>query len=157
MKEISQEIINIDGKDYTLFLNRKGIVAYERYCKNEYKEFKETEEKYKKAIETLESQEVVINDDTNPFEGLEDINDNDVTDTEQLIHKMYIKLYWIMLYENNKLSLTEVETLYDKATEEYGESQLRALGDQMVEEVNTMPETVKQENLKNLAALKPKK
>jgi hypothetical protein len=44
--------------------------------------------------------------------------------------------------------------LYKKACKEYGEVQVRALGDQMVEEVNTEPI---QENLKNLKALKPKK
>ena len=31
MKELSTEIINIDGVDYTLFLNRKGIIAWEKY------------------------------------------------------------------------------------------------------------------------------
>ena len=31
MKEFSKEIIEIDGKEYTLFLNRLGVVAFERY------------------------------------------------------------------------------------------------------------------------------
>ena len=33
MKEFSKEIINIGGVDYTLFLNRKGIVAWENITK----------------------------------------------------------------------------------------------------------------------------
>lgn len=158
MKEISKEFIEIDGNEYTLFLNRKGIVAYERFCKEELKELEEVGEKYKKTVEIFESTEnPVIDDETNPFEGLEDIADDEAEKNEALIRKMYIKLYWIMLYENHKLSLTEVEELYKKAITEYGEEQVKALGDQMVEEVNTMPENVKQENLKNLKALKPKK
>ena len=157
MKEISKEIIEIDGKEYTLFLNRKGIVAYEKYCKDEYSELEKTREKFKDTIETLQEDKVVINDDTNPFENLDKLDDIDADKNMDLVHKMYVKLYWIMLYENHKLSLTQVEELYNKAVEEYGELQLQALGDQMVEEVNIMPENVKQENLKNLAALKPKK
>lgn len=157
MNNISNEVIEIDGKEYTLFLNRKGIVAYERYCKDEYKQFNDAQDKLEKTIEALEAEEVVINDDTNPFEGLEDINDNGNISIDELVHRMYIKLYWIMLYKNYNFSLKKVEELYDKATAEYGESQVRALGDQMVEEVNAMPEKVKQENLKNLKALKPKK
>lgn len=157
MKEISKEIIEIDGKEYTLFLNRKGIVAYEKYCKDEYGELEKTREEFKDTIETLQEDKVVINDDTNPFENLDKLDDIDADKNIDLVHKMYVKLYWIMLYENHKLSLTQVEELYNKAVEEYGELQLQALGDQMVEEVNIMPENVKQENLKNLAALKPKK
>lgn len=157
MKEISKEIIEIDGKEYTLFLNRKGIVAYEKYCKDEYSELEKTREEFKDTIETLQEDKVVINDDTNPFENLDKLDDIDADKNIDLVHKMYVKLYWIMLYENHKLSLTQVEELYNKAVEEYGELQLQALGDQMVEEVNIMPENVKQENLKNLAALKPKK
>ena len=39
MKELSTEIINIDGKDYTLFLNRAGLVAWEKYTKCETDKF----------------------------------------------------------------------------------------------------------------------
>ena len=35
MKELSKETINIGGEDYTLFLNRKGIVAWEKYSKKD--------------------------------------------------------------------------------------------------------------------------
>lgn len=158
MKEISKEIIEIDGKEYTLFLNRKGIVAYERYCKEEAKQLEEVQEKVEKTAKILESDEdLVIDDNTNPFDGLEDIAEDEADKNKALITKMYVKLYWIMLYENHKLSLSQVEDLYKKAITEYGENQLKALGDQMFEEVNTMPDNIKQENLKNLKALKPKK
>ena len=158
MKEISKEFIEIDGKEYTLFLNRKGIVAYERYCKEEAKQLEEVQEKVEKTAKILESDEdLVIDDNTNPFDGLEDIAEDEADKNKALITKMYVKLYWIMLYENHKLSLSQVEDLYKKAITEYGEEQLKALGDQMFVEVNTMPDNIKQENLKNLKALKPKK
>lgn len=158
MKEISQEVIEIDNKEYKLFLNRKGIVAYEKYCKEELKDLNEVREKYNDMIKTFESDEVVpINDDTDPFAGLDDINDEDTEKNIALVHKMYVKLYWIMLYENHKLSLNSVEELYNKAVEEYGESQIQALADQMMEEVNVAPKSEEKQNLKNLKALKPKK
>ena len=156
MKEISQEVIEIDGKEYKLFLNRKGIVAYEKYCKEEYKELEKVKDKYEKIISSKD-EILVIDEDTNPFEDLDDINDDEANKNKELVHKVYVKLYWIMLYENHKLSLNKVEELYNKAVEEYGEEQVQALGDQMVEGVNLIPETEKRENLKNLAALKPKK
>lgn len=158
MKDISKEIIEIDGKEYTLFLNRKGIVAYEKYCKEEYKELENVREKHKGMIASLENDEVVsIDENTDPFAGLEDISDEEVQNNIKLVRKLYTKLYWIMLYENHKLSLSAVEELYMKAVEEYGDEQVQALGDQMIAEVNIAPETEEKQNLKNLKALKPKK
>ena len=149
MKEISKEIIEIGGQEYTLFLNRKGIIAFEKYCKDEQEVFVEGLNQLDKDIN---QEKVEIKDDTDPFEGLEEYeNAHKTLDTAR---KIYIKLYWIMLYTNHQLSLKAVEDLYSKACEEYGEVQVRALADQMVEEVNTEP---LQENLKNLKALKPKK
>ena len=59
MKEISQEVIEIDGKEYKLFLNRKGIVAYEKYCKEEYKDLQEVRDKHKDMLNSLESDEIL--------------------------------------------------------------------------------------------------
>ena len=158
MKEISQEVIEIDGKEYKLFLNRKGIVAYEKYCKEEYKELQNVREKHKDMIASLESDEKIsIDENTNPFDGLDEISDDEAAKNMELIHKLYVKLYWIMLYQNHQLSLNDVEELYNKAIEEYGEEQVQALGDQMVEEVNIAPKSEENKNLKNLKALKPKK
>ena len=149
MKELSQEIIEIDGIEYKLFLNRKGIIAFEKFVKSEQEKFVDG---VKKLNTDITEEVVEIKDDTNPFEGLEDYeNAIDTIDNARMI---YIKLYWIMLYTNHQLSLNDVKELYYKACGEYGEGQIRALADQMVEEVNIQPI---QENLKNLKALKPKK
>ena len=150
MKELSTETINIGGVDYKLFLNRTGIVAWEKFTKNEQKSFEKLQEKYKGLLETDDTDFDKLSDDANPFDGLEEIEDMD-SDIE-FMKRIYRRLYWIMLYTNHKLSITEASTLFDKAIEEYGAQQLIALGQQMIDEVNTEPESAK---LKNLAALKP--
>lgn len=151
MKEFSKEIINIAGKDYTLFLNRKGIVAWEKFAKEENRKMEEVQQRYN---ELFNGENEEITDDTNPFENIEDIeNDSDN------ISNSYRKLYWIMLYENHKLSLTQTNELYDKAMEEYGEVQLIALATQMIEDANKngLEEEDDKKKLKNLPALKPRK
>ena len=147
MKEFSKEIIEIDGQEYTLFLNREGIVAWEKFCKKEQKEVEKLQEKYKNIVG---DETVSITEDTNPFEGIEDI-DNDA----ETISIMYERLYWIMLYTEHKFTPTQAKELYDKAIAEYGEEQIILLGNQMIEEANK--DSVNKKNLKNLAALKSKK
>lgn len=155
MKNLSTEVIEIDGKEYTLFLNRKGVVAFEKYSKEEQEKIQKIQEKYKSSLEALENADCKIDDNTNPFE---DLNDFDEIETDIEVEKtIYIKIYWIMLYENHKLSLNAVKDLYEKACKEYGEDKVRQLADQMVEEINIAPKTEANDNLKNLKALKPKK
>ena len=152
MKEFSQEVINIAGKDYTLFLNRKGIVAWEKYAKEENSKMEEFQAKYKNLFG--EGTNLEIKDNTNPFDSVEDIDDF-AEDTDN-VSKSYRKLYWIMLYENHKLSLNEVNDLYDKAIKEYGEAQLIQLGVQMIEDANKNGIEESEETLKKLPALKPR-
>ena len=147
MKEFSKEIIEIDGQEYTLFLNREGIVAWEKFCKKERAELKKLQEKYKDIVS---DEDVNITEDTNPFEGIEDI-DNDA----ETISIMYERLYWIMLYTEHKFTPTQAKELYDKAVAEYGEEQIILLGNQMINDTNK--DNVSKKNLKNLAALKSKK
>lgn len=151
MKEFGKEIINIDGKDYTLFLNRKGILTWEKIT-NAISKAAEIEKKYDNLESIDISQEVEIKDGDNPFELADNISSEFEEDTEQMI-TMYKKLYWIMLYEEHKLDYKDVEGLWDKAIEEYGIDQLVELAFQMIEDANTN----KTENLKNLKALRPKK
>ena len=154
MKELSKEVIEIDGTEYTLFLNRKGMVALEKYCEQEQTKLQDIGKKYKDFLDNLdENGEIVITDDTNPFEDIDEIED--IEKDAEVMRNIYKKAYWIMLYTNHQLSYSKVEELYDKAIEEYGEYQLTALVDQMIEEINLQPKN--NGNLKNLKALKPKK
>jgi len=152
MKEFSKETINIGGNDYTLFLNRKGIIAWEKYAKEENTKSQALQDKYKELIEL--DKDVEITDDTNPFENIDYLDE--VEDDAKIVSNSYRKLYWIMLYENHKLSLKEVNELYDMAIKEYGEQQLIQLGSQMIEDANTnqMEEATE---IKKLPALKPSK
>lgn len=154
MKDISTNIIEIDGKEYTLFLNRKGIVAYERYCIEENKRIEDFQNKYKNLLNKIEEEgSVEISKDTDPFQDLDEIDD--MLDDVKFVINKFRKLYWIMLYENHHLSFDEVNELFDKAVEEYGENQLVELGQQMIEEVQE--NKFEDKELKNLKALKPKK
>lgn len=153
MKETSEEKIEIGGKEYTLFINRKGIVAWEKFAKEENEKAAAQKDKIAQLISSKEK--VDINDDTNPFEDLDEIDnlENDIETTRKSI----IKLYWIMLYTNHKLSLKEVTDLYNKACEEYYELDLISLAHQMINDANSDKFNQSKSNLKNLPALKPNK
>ena len=148
MKEFSKEIINIDGVDYTLFLNRKGIVAWERITKASQRQ-----EELKSKIEGLNSnEELEIKAGDNPFEisGADDI-----LEAEEQSKSYYKKLFWVMLYENHKLDYKDVEILFDKAVTEYGYESLIELSLQMLEDANINQS--ENNELKKLTALRPKK
>lgn len=158
MKEFSQEKIEIAGKEYTLFLNRRGIVAFETFVRQE----QENIQKINKELisKNIELSNKKIDNSTNPLE------DNDVVEIEDLMEetektnkKIYQKMYWILLYTNHKLNIDEVSKLYDIACEEYGEENIIALADQMVDDANrNMYEKEKSDKeLKKLTALRPKK
>jgi len=150
MNEFSKEIIEIEGKEYTLFLNRQGIVALEKFTRQEKAQI----ENLQKTYSEIEKGEFVeIKDDTNPFEGLEDFSVN----VSELQDKIYEKLFWIMLQTTQKISFSEARELYAKAKEEYG-SQVIALCDQMLEDANVDKVTVEEKKeTKKLAALRPTK
>lgn len=151
MKDFSKEIINIDGVDYTLFLNRKGIVAWEKLTNASSKA-----EKIENRYETfgLDTKEIEIKDGDNPFELAGSDVDEFENDEKELI-ELYKKLYWIMLFEEHHLNITEVEKLWEKAESEYGAGQLIALAVQMIDDANS--NRTGNNELKNLKALRPKK
>lgn len=151
MKDFSKEIINIDGVDYTLFLNRKGIIAWEKIS-NAMNKTTEIEGHYKNGLPSQEDME--IKDGDNPFE-LAKQQKSQLEKDEEILIDMYIKFYWIMLYENHKLDLKDVKVLWEKAVQEYGIEQLIELGMQMLDDANR--NKLENQNLKNLKALRPKK
>lgn len=146
MKEFSKEIINIGGVDYTLFLNRKGIVAWENITKAA-----RNKSQLQETLENL-NQDIDIKDGDNPFEIAKV---DEVLSAEDEAIEYYAKLYWIMLYEEHKLDYSKAKELFEQAIKEYG---LEALGDlafQMVEDANVNKNN--NGELKKLAALRPKK
>ena len=67
---------------------------------------------------------------------------------------IYAKFYWVALYQNHKLSVSEAKKLFDKAVEEYGIDQLIQLANQMLENAN---KDLVGKSIKNLKALKSTK
>lgn len=144
MNEISKERIEISGVEYTLFLNRKGLIAWEKFCKEENKKLQEMQDKYS------DGEDNEITDETNPFAGVEEFEED-----SKIISTTFRRLYWIMLYTEHKLSITNANELYDEAIKEYGETQLIELAQQMIEDMNI--DNISKTELKNLTALRPKK
>ena len=147
MKELSTEIIEIGGKEYTLFLNRKGVIAFEKTSKI-LQTVNEMAKKYQHPVE----EEMEIDPNANPFEVYGE--DNEVDEDTKKLKEVFIKFYWIALYEHQQLNLEEVRELFEQAEKEYGLGQLVDLGYQMIEDVNKDKGSVE---LKKLKALRPKK
>lgn len=150
MNEFSKEVIEIGGVEYTLFLNRAGVVAIEKFTREEKKKV----ESLQNIVGDVENGEVVeITDDTDPLAGLEDM----VESSLQVQRDTYKKIFWIMLRTNHKLTFSEACDLYEKAYEEYG-SQVDRLIEQIMSDINEDKVTIEQnKNVKNLKALRPTK
>ena len=146
MKEFSQETINIGGVDYTLFLNRRGIIAWENITKA-----KRNKSRLEETVKDI-NQDIEIKEGDNPFEIAKV---DEVLSAEDETMEYYDKLYWIMLYENHKLDYSKVKELFKQAVEEYGIEALCELAIQMIEDANRNMNENKE--LKKLAALRPKK
>lgn len=103
------EIIELNGKEYTVELNRESIVKIEQYVK-----IQDTVEKIQKPIYEDKS-EMEIADDENPF--AEPINEDEVEkineEREQALRKMYTRAFWIWLYPVEKLSYSSVIELLE--------------------------------------------
>ena len=152
MKEIGKEIVEIGGVEYTLFLNRKGIIAWEKYAQKEA----DIVTKMHEELKSVSLEEEKIEENTNPFEGL-DVLDN-IEEKKAATTAYYQKLYWIMLYENHKFSLEKAKEIYNEACKEYGEEQIIQLGNQMIEDANKdLIQEQEQNELKKLKALRPTK
>lgn len=153
MNNFSKEVIDIDGVEYTLFLNRMGLVAIEKFTKEEMGEA----QKLQKITSNVNKEEgFEINDDTDPFEGLEGVEEL-LDNSEKIQKEVYKKMFWVMLRTTHKLTPKECFDLYDRAIEIYG-SQVNRLIDQIVEDVNIDKYSIEEnKNVKNLKALRPTK
>lgn len=155
IQEFSKETIEIDGQEYTLFLNRKGLVSWEKIAQVT-KQAQKMQDKYKDfKIEDTSEEPMALTDDMNPFDFAGDDKINEVQEDEQALREIYVKFYWIALYENHKLPITKVSELFELAEEEYGIEQLIALANQMIEDMNINKYGEKQ--IKKLTALKSTK
>lgn len=147
MNNFSEEIIEVEGIEYKLFLNRAGISLWEKTTK--FSEFaKLLEKKYKGGVDL--DKELEIDDEFNPNSMLEEFSDID--EDEEKLTKSITMFYCIALSKNHNLNLAQTKEWFKKAEEEYGIEQLTALMVQMIENANVS--AAGSNNLKNLKALK---
>lgn len=140
----NQVTMTIDGTEYILSLNRKGVEAVEKYTKisGKRKELEQT----KKRVEYVEE----IKIDENPFEEIDDSLEDKVNENLEMIKR----ILWICLWDNHKLNIEEVRELLIKIIDEDKLEELNNNISKLVEGVNKQ---MGGNNLKNLKALKAQK
>ena len=101
------EVIELNGKEYTVELNRESILKIEQYTNLR----QSSQEINKSAFEDKSKKE--ISDDENPFaeEISEDELEKSATSKEELIKKVMTRAFWIWLYPQEKLSISQVEEI----------------------------------------------
>jgi hypothetical protein len=141
----NQVTMNIDGTEYTLSLNRKGIEAIEKYTKLSSK--REEIEKTTFLPEYVD--EIGLNDD--PFAG---IAEEEATQKLDEMLEMMKRVLWICLWENHKLNIEQVRELLVKIVEDDEKfAEMNEKVQKLIEGVNKQPNG----GLKNLKALKAQK
>ena len=101
------ETIELNGKEYTVELNRESVVRIEQYT-NLQETAKKMEEKA-----FIDKSNRKIEDDENPF--ADKIDDEKLINSGQqkieLLKSVFNKAFWIWLYPEEKLSISEVEKI----------------------------------------------
>lgn len=143
------EIIELNGKEYTVELNRESILRIEQYTN-----LKNASDKINSS--SLEDKsEKTIADDENPFadEISEDELEKKAKEKEEEIKKVMARAFWIWLYPNEKLSISQVEEILTPYYED--ESKAKKLTDIYLDLTDKSVNLRKQylEERKNLKAL----
>ena len=99
------EIIELNGKEYTLELNRDSFLQIDKICNIQ----KSMEIVQRGLYEYVED----IDDNYNPFENTidEDEIKKEVELKEETLHKIIERAFFIWLYPNHKLTITEVKNI----------------------------------------------
>jgi hypothetical protein len=99
------EIIELNGKEYTLELNRDSFLQIDKICNIE----KSMEIIKKSPYEYVEE----IDDDYNPFEDAIDDEkfEKTIEDKETTLRKLVERSFFIWLYPNHKLTISQVKEI----------------------------------------------
>ena len=119
------EIITLDGKEYTLELNRDSFLKIDQYTN------------FQKSVgvikENLYEYKEEIDENEDPFADVitDEKMDKFVEEKDNTLKKMITRAFWIWLYPNHKLNINQVEEIlksefndddkYDKLVEKYSE------------------------------------
>ena len=103
------EIIELNGKEYTVELNRESILRIEQYTN-----FKQSSDKINSAILEDKSNKD-IKDGEDPFgeEINEDKLEEEAKAKEEEVRKVMSRAFWIWLYPKEKLPIGEVEKILE--------------------------------------------
>lgn len=103
------EIIELNGKEYTVELNRESIVRLQQYT-----DIEEAEKKIQASPITDKTKSEIV-DGENPFE--EEINDEEINkmveEKEQIIRNVICRAFWIWLYPSEKLDFSKVKEILE--------------------------------------------
>ena len=143
------EIIELNGVEYTVELNRDSFVQIDKICNID----KTMKILSRGLYEYVDEEE--INDDYNPFENVtsdEDI-EKEVKLKEETLKKIAIRSFFIWLYPNHKLPLSKVSEILQPYLED--EKKTDWLWDKIGEFLNKSIEirqeySEQQKNLKSL-------
>lgn len=119
------EIITLDGKEYTLELNRDSFLKIDQYTN------------FKKSVGVIEEDlyeyKEEIDENENPFADVisDEEMDKFVEEKDTTLKKMITRAFWIWLYPNHKLNINQVEEIlksefdddekYNKLAKKYSE------------------------------------
>lgn len=143
------ELIELNGKEYKVELNRESIVRIEQYINME-----EVSAIMSKQVFEDKSK-VEISDDEDPFSTA--IEDEEIEKLAQekvkAITKVYTRAFWIWLYPQEKLSLKEVAEILKPYLEDESKAQYIAEKYQYLSEKSVEIRQKYIEEQKNLKAL----
>ena len=99
------EIIELNGKEYTLELNRDSFIKIDQYSN-----IKKSMDKIQKDLyEHIEE----IDDNTDPFATTlsEEDLEKEVNEKLDTLHKIIERAFWIWLYPTHKLPISQVQEI----------------------------------------------
>ena len=140
------EIIELNGVEYTLELNRESFLQIDKICNVQ----KSMDIINRGLYDYVDD----IDDDYNPLENSisdEDI-EKDIELKEQTLHKMVERAFFIWLYPNHKLTISEVKEILKPYLEDAEKSQFigEKLGYYLQESISIRESHIQE--LKNLKA-----
>lgn len=147
------EIIELNGTEYTLELNRDSFIQIDRACNIS----KSMEIIYRNLYKYVEDDE--FTDDFNPDSLI--INEEDlekeVTEKEEALHKLIERAFFIWLYPNHHLKPSEIKEILKPYFED--EQKASFLGEKVMNYLNECVAIREEYNkeLKNLKAQTNKK
>ena len=114
------EIIELNGKEYTLELNRDSFIQIDKMCNIQ----KSMDIIQRNLYDYIDDEEIDDNFDFNSLNVSEEDLKKEVEEKEKTLHKIIERAFYIWLYPNHKLNISQVKELLKP----YFESEEKATG-----------------------------